>query len=147
MSDKPDLKIYTDGACWGNPGPGGWAAILISRGHKKEISGAEPQTTNNRMEITAALEALKALKQPSVVHLFTDSSYLVNAATAWLPGWKARGWRRKDGVLLNADLWQELDRVMAEHQISWKWVKGHAGNRYNELADELANEAIRKLKL
>ncbi len=147
MSDKPDLKIYTDGACWGNPGPGGWAAILINRGHKKEISGAEPQTTNNRMEITAALEALKALKQPSVVHLFTDSSYLVNAATAWLPGWKARGWRRKDGVLLNADLWQELDRVMAEHQISWKWVKGHAGNRYNELADELANEAIRKLKL
>ena len=147
MSDKPDLKIYTDGACWGNPGPGGWAAILISRGHRKEISGAEPQTTNNRMEITAALEALKALKQPSVVHLFTDSSYLVNAATAWLPGWKARGWRRKDGVLLNADLWQELDRVMAEHQISWEWVKGHAGNRYNELADELANEAIRKLKL
>jgi ribonuclease HI len=147
LSDKPDLKIYTDGACWGNPGPGGWAAILINRGHKKEISGAEPQTTNNRMEITAALEALKALKQPSVVHLFTDSSYLVNAATAWLPGWKARGWRRKDGVLLNADLWQELDRVMAEHQISWKWVKGHAGNRYNELADELANEAIRKLKL
>ena len=147
MSDKPDFKIYTDGACWGNPGPGGWAAILISRGHKKEISGAEPQTTNNRMEITAALEALKALKQPSVVHLFTDSSYLVNAATAWLPGWKARGWRRKDGVLLNADLWQELDRVMAEHQISWEWVKGHAGNRYNELADELANEAIRKLKL
>ena len=147
MSDKPDLKIYTDGACWGNPGPGGWAAILISRGHRKEISGAEPQTTNNRMEITAALEALKALKQPSVVHLFTDSSYLVNAATAWLPGWKARGWRRKDGVLLNADLWQELDRVMAEHQISWEWVKGHAGNRYNERADELANEAIRKLKL
>ena len=147
MSDKPDLKIYTDGACWGNPGPGGWAAILISRGHRKEISGAEPQTTNNRMEITAALEALKALKQPSVVHLFTDSSYLVNAATAWLPGWKVRGWRRKDGVLLNADLWQELDRVMTDHQISWEWVKGHAGNRHNERADELANEAIRKLKL
>lgn len=139
------IKIYSDGACWGNPGPGGWGAILISRGHKKEISGAEPQTTNNRMEITAALEALKALKNPSVVHFFTDSSYLVNAATAWMPGWKARGWRRKDGVLLNADLWQELDRELAKHEVSWTWVKGHAGNRYNERADQLATEAIRKL--
>jgi len=98
----PIIKIYSDGACWGNPGPGGWAAILISRGHNKEISGADRQTTNNRMEITAALEGLKALNQPSVVHFFTDSSYLVNAATSWMPGWKARGWKRKDGVLLNA---------------------------------------------
>ena len=147
MSDKPAVKIYTDGACWGNPGPGGWAAILISRGHNKEINGAEPQTTNNRMEITAAIESLKALKQPSIVQLFTDSSYLVNAATAWLPGWKARGWRRKDGILLNADLWQELDREMARHEVNWTWVKGHAGNRYNERADELANDAIRKLNL
>ncbi len=147
MNDKPAVKIYTDGACWGNPGPGGWAAILITPGHRKEINGAEPQTTNNRMEITAALEGLKALNQPSVVQLFTDSSYLVNAATAWIPGWKARGWRRKDGVLLNADLWQELDREMARHEINWTWVKGHAGNRYNERADELANRAIRKLRL
>ena len=147
MSDKPAVKIYTDGACWGNPGPGGWAAILISRGHNKEINGAEPQTTNNRMEITAAIESLKALKQPSIVQLFTDSSYLVNAATAWPPGWKARGWRRKDGILLNADLWQELDREMARHEVNWTWVKGHAGNRYNERADELANDAIRKLNL
>jgi len=147
LNDKPVVKIYTDGSCWGNPGPGGWAAILITPGHRKEINGAEPQTTNNRMEITAALEALKALNQPSVVQLFTDSSYLVNAATAWMPGWKARGWRRKDGVLLNADLWQELDREMAKHQIDWNWVKGHAGNRYNERADELANKAIRKLRL
>lgn len=147
MSGKPEIKIYTDGACWGNPGPGGWAAILITPGHRKEINGAEPQTTNNRMEITAALEALKALNRPSVVQLFTDSSYLVNAATAWLPGWKARGWKRKDGVLLNADLWQELDREMAKHEINWTWVKGHAGNRYNERADELANKAIRKLRL
>lgn len=147
MNGKPEIKIYTDGACWGNPGPGGWAAILITPGHRKEINGAEPQTTNNRMEITAALEGLKALKQPSVVQLFTDSSYLVNAATAWLPGWKARGWRRKDGVLLNVDLWQELDREMAKHEINWTWVKGHAGNRYNERADELANKAIRKLRL
>jgi len=145
LSDQPAVKIYTDGACWGNPGPGGWAAILISRGHRKEISGAEQQTTNNRMEITAALEGLRALKRPTFVNLFTDSSYLVNAATAWLPGWKARGWRRKDGVLLNADLWQELDREIAKHQISWTWVKGHAGNRYNERADELANKAIRRL--
>lgn len=147
MSDKPVVKIYSDGACWGNPGPGGWGAILITPGHSKELSGAEKLTTNNRMEITAALEGLKALNQPSVVHFFTDSSYLVNAATIWLPGWKARGWRRKDGVLLNADLWQELDREMAKHQVSWTWVKGHAGDRYNERADELANDAIRKLGL
>ncbi len=147
MKNSPVVKIYSDGACWGNPGPGGWAAILITPGHRKEISGAEPQTTNNRMEITAALEALKALKGPSVVQFYTDSSYLVNAATAWLPGWKARGWKRKDGVLLNADLWQELDREMAKHQVSWTWVKGHAGNRYNEWADELATKAIRKLDL
>ena len=147
MTDQPAVKIYTDGACWGNPGPGGWAAILISRGHKKEISGAEPQTTNNRMEITAALEGLRALTSPAVVNLFTDSSYLINAATEWLPGWKARGWRRKDGVLLNVDLWQELDCEMAKHEISWTWVKGHAGNRYNERADKLANDAIRKLSL
>jgi len=147
LSDKPAIKIYTDGACWGNPGPGGWAAILITPGHRKEINGAEPQTTNNRMEITAALEGLKALNQPSIVQLFTDSSYLVNAATEWIPGWKARGWKRKDGVLLNADLWQELDREMARHEINWTWVKGHAGNRYNERADELANKAIRRLRL
>lgn len=99
------------------------------------------------MEITAALEALRALRKPSVVHIFTNSSYLVNAATTWMPGWKARGWRRKEGVLLNADLWQELDEVMSKHQIQWTWVKGHAGNRYNERADALANEAIRKLGL
>jgi ribonuclease HI len=147
LSEAPVVKIYSDGACQGNPGPGGWGAILISRGHKKEICGAEPQTTNNRMEITAALEGLKALKNPSIVHLFTDSSYLVNAATAWLPGWKARGWKRKDGILLNADLWQELDREMAKHKINWTWVKGHAGDRYNERADQLATDAIRKLSL
>lgn len=147
MNRKPEVTIYSDGACWGNPGPGGWAAILISGTKKKEISGAQPQTTNNRMEITAALEALRALRKPSVVHIFTNSSYLVNAATTWMPGWKARGWRRKEGVLLNADLWQELDEVMSKHQIQWTWVKGHAGNRYNERADALANEAIRKLGL
>jgi ribonuclease HI len=147
LSDTPVVEIYSDGACQGNPGPGGWGAVLISRGHKKEISGAEPQTTNNRMEITAALEALKALKNPSDVHFFTDSSYLVNAATTWLPGWKARGWKRKDGVLLNADLWQELDREMAKHKVNWTWVKGHAGDRYNERADQLATEAIKKLSL
>ena len=147
MNAKPEVTIYSDGACWGNPGPGGWAAILLSGTKKKEISGAQPQTTNNRMEITAALEALRTLRKPSVVQIFTDSSYLVNAATTWMPGWKARGWRRKEGVLLNADLWQELDEVMSKHQIQWTWVKGHAGNRYNERADALANEAIRKLGL
>jgi len=147
VNGKPDVTIYSDGACWGNPGPGGWAAILLSGTKKKEISGAQPQTTNNRMEITAALEALRTLRKPSVVQIFTDSSYLVNAATTWMSGWKARGWRRKEGVLLNADLWQELDEVMSKHQIQWTWVKGHAGNRYNERADALANEAIRKLRL
>lgn len=144
MSDKPYVTIYSDGACWGNPGPGGWGAILIKDRHKKEISGAEALTTNNRMEITAALMALKELKQSSIVQLFTDSSYLVNAATDWMPGWKARGWRRKGGELLNVDLWQELDREMTKHQITWIWVKGHAGNRYNERADRLATDAIRK---
>jgi len=147
MTGMPVVKIYSDGACWGNPGPGGWAAILITPGHSKEIYGAERLTTNNRMEITAALEGMKALNQPSVVQFYTDSSYLVNAATAWLPGWKARGWKRKDGVLLNADLWQELDREMAKHKVNWTWVKGHAGNRFNERADRLATDAIRKLDL
>jgi len=145
LSGKPVVKIYCDGACWGNPGPGGWASILIAPGHSREISGAELRTTNNRMEITAALEGLRALKQPSIVHFFTDSSYLVNAATVWLQGWKARGWRRKDGVLLNADLWQELDREVAKHDVTWTWVKGHAGDRYNERADKLATDAIRAL--
>lgn len=143
----PEVKIYCDGACWGNPGPGGWAAILITPGHSKEISGAEKFTTNNRMEITAALEGLKALKTAAVVHFFTDSSYLVNAATSWMAGWKARGWKRRDGELLNADLWQELDRELAKHQADWTWVKGHAGNRYNERADYLATLAIRELGL
>jgi len=145
LSGKPVVKIYCDGACWGNPGPGGWASILIVPGHSREISGAELRTTNNRMEITAALEGLRALKQPSIVHFFTDSSYLVNAATVWLQGWKGRGWRRKDGVLLNADLWQELDREVAKHDVTWTWVKGHAGDRYNERADKLATDAIRAL--
>jgi len=147
MSDLPAVKIYCDGACWGNPGPGGWAAILITPGHSKEIRGAEKLTTNNRMEITAALQGLKALNKATSVHFFTDSSYLVNAATSWMSNWKARGWKRKEGVLLNADLWQELDRELEKHQVQWTWVKGHAGNRYNERADELATEAIRELKL
>lgn len=142
MSEKPEVNIYCDGACKGNPGPGGWGAVLIASGQKKEISGAEKFTTNNRMEITAAIQSLRALKKACVVHIFTDSSYLVNAATSWMQGWKARGWKRKDGELLNADLWKELDCEMAKHQIDWTWVKGHAGNHFNERADELATAAI-----
>ncbi|NLW72268.1 MAG: ribonuclease HI [Chloroflexi bacterium] len=139
-----EMIVYCDGACWGNPGPGGWAAILISEKGIKEISGGERSTTNNRMELTAALEALRALPVRSQVRFFTDSSYLMNGATAWIKGWKARGWQRKGGPLLNVDLWQALDEQLSKHKVSWNWVKGHAGDRYNERADKLANAAVPK---
>ena len=142
METLPIVKIYCDGACSGNPGPGGWGAILLFGGKRKEISDGEAQTTNNRMELTAALEALKTLKMPCNVQIFTDSSYLLKGASEWLKGWKQRGWRRKEGALLNADLWQALDAELAKHQVSWQWVKGHAGHTLNERADELAREAI-----
>lgn len=136
------VQLITDGACIGNPGPGGWACVLRFGQLDKEMWGAEPQTTNNRMELTAALEALKTLKMPCNVQIFTDSSYLLKGASEWLKGWKQRGWRRKEGALLNADLWQALDAELAKHQVSWQWVKGHAGHTLNERADELAREAI-----
>lgn len=137
-----NVKIYCDGACSGNPGPGGWGAILLCGGKTKEISGGEAQTTNNRMELTAALEALKTLNKPCRVQFITDSSYLLKGASEWLKGWKQRGWRRKEGALLNSDLWQALDAELAKHQVSWLWVKGHAGHPLNERADELARKAI-----
>ena len=142
MSELPNVEIFTDGACSGNPGPGGWAAILRAGSHEKVISGGEKETTNNRMEVTAALEALRNLKKASRVRLHTDSSYLLNGATIWLNDWKKRDWKRKHGELQNIDLWKELDVELAKHQIEWVWVKGHAGNTLNERVDELARNAI-----
>lgn len=137
-----EVTIYTDGACSGNPGPGGWGALLIWNGKEKELSGGERQTTNNRMELTAAIQALSALKRPCRVTLYTDSEYLKRGITEWLPGWKARGWKRKEGALANVELWQALDRLLEQHMVRWAWVKGHAGHPQNERVDRLAREAM-----
>ena len=141
------VTVYTDGACSGNPGPGGWGAILLCDGKEKELSGGETPTTNNRMELTAAIRALRALKYPCRVELYSDSSYLVNALTkGWLKSWIARGWKKADGSpVLNPDLWAELTEAAAPHQISWRWVKGHDGNELNERCDRLAVGEIKKL--
>jgi ribonuclease HI len=135
------VEIFTDGACSGNPGPGGWGAILRSRGVEKELSGGEPATTNNRMELKAAIEALSALKKkPCRVDLYTDSNYVRSGITEWLPAWRARGWRTADKKpVKNQDLWQELAALAEQHDVSWHWIKGHAGHPENERADELAN--------
>ena len=131
--------IYTDGACSGNPGPGGWAAILSYNGHERELSGGEPATTNNRMELIAAISALEVLKEPCEVELWTDSQYLARAVNeGWLAGWKRRGWRRKEGELKNPELWQALDALLARHKVSFNWLKGHDGHEYNERCDALA---------
>ena len=140
--DKPLVTIYTDGACRGNPGPGGWGAILRYGKHEKAISGGEKDTTNNRMELRAALEALRALTEPCRVVLYTDSEYLKKGITLWMPNWKKRNWRRKGGKLANVDLWMKLDEEIDRHEVRWRWVKGHAGNTYNEKVDKLAREAI-----
>ncbi len=138
-----DVVIYTDGACRGNPGPGGWGALLRSGVHVKELLGAEPQTTNNRMELTAAIQALAALKRPCSIALYTDSQYVRKGITEWLPQWKARDWRTADRKpVKNVDLWQALEREIERHRIEWHWVKGHAGVPGNEHADQLANQAI-----
>lgn len=143
-AEKPAVVIYTDGACSGNPGPGGWGAILISGRHRKEISGGEEMTTNNRMELAAAIGALEALKRPSRVELHTDSVYVKNGITSWIIGWKRNGWKTADrSPVRNADLWQRLDAARASHDVSWRWVKGHAGEVENERADELAREGMR----
>lgn len=144
-SSPPRITIYTDGGADPNPGTGGWAAILVDEAtHKvKELSGGEPRATNNRMELTAAIRGLEALKRPCKVKLYTDSQYLKKGITEWLPGWIARGWKRKEGVLQNEDLWRRLAELVAEHEIHWGWVKGHAGHRWNERADQLATAAIR----
>jgi ribonuclease HI len=140
---KKVIEIFTDGACSGNPGPGGWGAILRSGGHEKELSGGERATTNNRMELTAAIEGLKALKKPSAVTLYTDSRYVMDGAMKWLAGWKTKGWKTADKKpVKNEDLWRALDEQLARHQIIWRWVEGHSGHVENERADELARNAI-----
>lgn len=142
MTELTQVTIYTDGACDPNPGPGGWAALLRSRGQEKELSGSEPATTNNRMELTAAIRALEALNQPCQVDFYTDSEYLKRGITEWMPNWRARNWRRKGGALANVDLWKALDSAIQPHQINWHWVRGHAGNPDNQRVDGLARQAI-----
>jgi ribonuclease HI len=139
----PAVHIYTDGACKGNPGPGGWGALLKYNGEEREMFGGEPSTTNNRMEMMAVIEALRALKRPSKVLLHTDSTYVMKGMTEWIHGWKARGWRTaaKEPVK-NVDLWKALDEVAKGHEVEWHWVKGHAGHPENERADALANKGI-----
>ncbi|WP_353202454.1 ribonuclease HI [Polynucleobacter sp.] len=137
----PHIVIYTDGSCKGNPGPGGWGVVLRSGNHEKHLHGGEKHTTNNRMEMSAVIYALKALKQSSAVELWTDSQYVQKGVTEWLQGWKQRGWKTAaKSPVKNADLWQELDALLPNHEISWHWVKGHAGHPGNELADQLANK-------
>jgi len=137
------VEIYTDGACRGNPGPGGWAALLLTGEHEREISGAEALTTNNRMELTAVIRALEALKRPVQGRLYTDSQYVRRGLLEWLPQWKARGWKTADKKpVKNQDLWQALDELARRHALEWHWVKGHSGNAGNERVDELANRAI-----
>mgnify|MGYP001200969617 CR=1 FL=1 len=140
---KPQIEIYTDGACSGNPGPGGWGAILMSGSHRKELCGGEAETTNNRMELFAAIAALEQLKKPSLVDLHTDSAYLRNGITQWIHGWKRNGWRTADKKpVKNAELWQRLEAAARRHDMTWHWVKGHAGHPQNERADELAREGM-----
>lgn len=148
MTVKKEVQIYTDGACSGNPGPGGWAAILLYKDAKKEIYGAEKDTTNNRMELMAAIQGLNALKQACKVELFTDSAYLHNAfSKGWLESWQQRNWIKSDKKpVLNQDLWQELFRLASIHEITWRKVKGHSDNKYNNECDELARKAIEELE-
>jgi len=140
------VQIFTDGACRGNPGPGGWGAILRYKETEKEFYGGEKQTTNNRMEMTAIIEALNKLTRPCDVEVTTDSKYVLDGITKWLPGWKAKGWRNSSNKeVKNSDLWKQLDQLNGVHNIAWKWVKGHAGHAENERADQLANSGIDSL--
>lgn len=146
MSAAP-VVIHTDGACSGNPGPGGWGAILRYNGHEKELQGGEPLTTNNRMELTAAIMALEALTRPATVELHTNSVYVKDGISKWIHGWKRNGWKTSDKKpVKNAELWQRLDQALAHHQVSWHWVKGHAGHDDNERADELARTGMAPYK-
>jgi ribonuclease HI len=141
------VEVFTDGACSGNPGPGGWGAVLRWRGQEKELFGGEPATTNNRMEMTAAIEALRALTRPSVVVLTTDSVYVRDGITKWVRNWKRNGWRTADKKpVKNMDLWQALDEEVARHEVRWEWVKGHAGHPENERADALARQGVAQVR-
>ena len=144
MTDETErVVIHTDGACSGNPGPGGWGAILEFKGREKELFGGAPETTNNRMELTAAIQALSALSRPCTVDLHTDSQYLRHGITQWIRGWKRNGWRTADRKpVKNVDLWQALDALIAKHNVVWHWVRGHAGHDLNERADELARKGM-----
>lgn len=146
---KPEVVIFSDGACKGNPGPGGWGAVLrfVATGrdevHEKELFGGEPATTNNRMELTAAIRALEALRKPCRVLLFSDSRYVLQGITEWMPGWKKRGWKNAaKQPVKNVDLWLQLEAAAAPHDVEWRWVRGHAGDVDNERADELANRGV-----
>lgn len=142
MSDPQSVEIFTDGACLGNPGPGGWAALLRRGETEKELAGGEPDTTNNRMELTAAIMALEALKKPCTVSLYSDSRYVIDGATGWLRSWKARGWKTADRKpVKNVDLWQRFEEAVAPHKVSWHWVRGHDGHVENERVDVLARNA------
>ena len=143
----PKVVIYTDGACSGNPGPGGWGAILISGGHRKDLWGGDPATTNNRMELMAAIQALEALTKPCQVELHTDSKYMLDGVTQWIHGWKRRGWKTADNKpVKNEDLWRRLDEARGRHDVDWRWVKGHAGHELNEHADTLARRGVEEVR-
>ncbi len=145
MADSDDtlIEIFTDGACSGNPGPGGWGVLMRWRGHEKELCGGEPQTTNNRMELMAAIQGLEAVKRAARVRLVTDSTYVKDGITKWIFGWKRNGWKTAaKKPVKNEDLWRRLDAALADHEIEWQWVKGHAGHAENERADELARRGI-----
>ena len=143
MTDPPSLHLWTDGACKGNPGPGGWGVLMTYGEHTRELYGGEPHTTNNRMELLAVIRGLEALKRPSEVHLHVDSVYVMNGMTRWIRNWKRNGWRTADKKpVKNAELWQELEALVALHTVHWEWVKGHAGDPGNERADELANLGV-----
>ncbi len=142
-ADKPEVELFTDGACSGNPGPGGWGAILRMGEKEREISGGAPATTNNKMELMAAISGLEALKRPCVVRLYTDSKYVLEGATKWIHGWKKNGWRTADKKpVKNVDLWQRLDAARSSHKVDWIWVRGHDGHPENERADQLARDQI-----
>lgn len=143
MSDTKRISVWTDGACSGNPGPGGWGALLTWNSHTKELKGGASETTNNRMELTAAIEALESLKRSSEIDIYTDSQYVRGGITAWIEGWKKNGWKTSNRKpVKNIDLWQRLDDLKAQHDINWHWVRGHAGTDGNERADELAREGM-----
>ena len=146
VDESEAVIVYTDGGCDPNPGVGGWGAVMLHGNRRKELSGGEAESTNNRMELTAAIEALASLKRSCRVILHTDSEYLKKGCTEWMPKWRAKGWKRKGGALKNVDLWKRLDHLLSKHRVEWQWVPGHAGVEENERCDELATSEISRLK-